>query len=53
MYVDDPLISGQRCINDALVRVVQKIWKMSAPEHLGPDADSVQLLIFLGVKLRE
>ena len=41
VYVDDLLIAGPRSLNDALI----------TPEHLGPDADCVPVLRFLGMNL--
>ena len=34
-----------------MIRAVQKVWKTSAPEHLGPDPDCVPILRFLGMNL--
>ena len=44
VYVDDLLIAGPRSLNDSMIQAVQHVWKMSAPEHLGPDADCVPVL---------
>ena len=49
--VDDLLIAGPCALNEALIKVVQEIWKNSTPEHVGPDADSVPVLRFWGVSL--
>ena len=51
VYVDDLLIAGPRSLNDALITAVQGVWKTSQPEHLGPDADCVPVLRFLGMNL--
>ena len=51
VYVDDLLIAGPRSLNDSMIRAVQEVWKTSAPEHLGPDADCVPVLRFLGMNL--
>ena len=51
VYVDDLLIAGPRSLNDALITAVQGVWKTSQPEHLGPDADCVPVLPFLGMYL--
>ena len=51
VYVDDLLIAGPRSLNDSMIRAVQEVWKMSAPEHLGPDTDCVPVLRFLGMNL--
>ena len=51
VYVDDLLIAGPRSLSDTLIKAVQGIWKMSAPEHLGPDPDCVPILRFLGMNL--
>ena len=51
VYVDDLLIAGPRSLNDVVIKAVQGVWKTSQPEHLGPDADCVPVLRFLGVNL--
>ena len=51
MYVDDLLTAGPRALNDVLITAVQGVWKTSQPEHLGPDADCVPVLRFLGLNL--
>ena len=51
VWVDDLLIAGPRSLNDSMIRAVQKVWKTSAPEHLGPVTDCVSVLRFLGVNL--
>ena len=51
VYVDDLLIAGPRSLNDAMITAVQDVWKTSQPEHLGPDADCVPVLRFLGMNL--
>ena len=48
VYLDDLLIAGPRSLNDALITAVQGVWKTSQPEHVGPDADCVPVLRFLG-----
>ena len=44
VYVDDLLIAS-------MIKAVQQVWKTSSPEHLGPDADCVPVLRFLGMNL--
>ena len=51
VYVDDLLIAGPRSLNDTVIKAIQGVWKTSQPEHLGPDADCVPALRFLGVNL--
>ena len=51
VYVDDLLIAGPRSLSDCTIQAVQHVWKTSAPEHLGPDADCVPVLRFLGMNL--
>ena len=51
VYVDDLLIAGPRSLNDVLITAVQGVWKTSQPEHLGPDANCVPVLRFLGMFL--
>ena len=51
VYVDDLLIAGPRSLNDTVIKAVQGVWKTSQPEHLGPDADCVPVLRFLGMNL--
>ena len=34
-----------------MIQAVQHVWKTSAPKHLGPDADCVPVLRFLGMNL--
>ena len=51
IYVDDLLTAGPRSLNDSLIKAVQKVWKTSTPEHLGPDPDCVPVLRFLGMNL--
>ena len=51
VYVDDLLIAGPRTLNETLIKAVQRVWKTSAPEHLGPDSDCVPILRFLGMNL--
>ena len=35
----------------SMIAAVQGVWKTSQPEHLGPDADCVPALRFLGMNL--
>ena len=51
VYVDDLLIAGPRSVNDTVIKAIQGVWKTSQPEHLGPDADCVPVLRFLGMNL--
>ena len=51
VYVDDLFIAGHRSPNDTVIEAVQNVWKMSQPEHLGPDSDCVPILRFLGMNL--
>ena len=38
-------------LNEVLITAVQEVWKTNTPEHLGPDADCVPVLRFLGMNL--
>ena len=44
VHVDDLLTADKRTLKDALIDAIQQVWKISTPEHLGPDPDCVPVL---------